>query len=120
MDEKHLEYFKKLLSEQLESLLNQADGAARNLKDTADRMADPTDRASFETVLGFQLRIKDRESRLIKKILEALDRIEDGSYGICEECEEEISIRRLKARPVTTLCIQCKAKQEAFEKVAGF
>ena len=120
MDQKHLEYFKKLLTEQLESLLQQADGAARNLKDSADSMPDPTDRATYEMVLGFQLRIKDRESRLIKKILEALDRIEDGSYGICEECEEEIAIRRLKARPVTTLCIRCKAKQEAFEKVAGF
>ncbi|MFC1857120.1 RNA polymerase-binding protein DksA [Thermodesulfobacteriota bacterium] len=120
MDEKHLEYFNKLLTEQLKNLLNQADGAARNLRDSADSMPDPTDRATFEVVLGFQLRIKDRESRLIKKILEALDRIEDGSYGICEECEEKISIRRLKARPVTILCIDCKTKQEAFEKAAGF
>jgi DnaK suppressor protein len=65
------------------------------------------------------LRIRDRERTLIGKIREALERIEDGTYGICEECGEEITAERLKARPVTTLCIECKKRQETEEKVKG-
>jgi DnaK suppressor protein len=84
-----------------------------------ENLPDPSDRASLESDRNFTLRIRDRERKLIVKIREALDRIEDGTYGICEECEEEISAERLKARPVTTLCIECKKRQETEEKVKG-
>jgi DnaK suppressor protein len=66
--------------------------------------------------MGFALRIRDREAKLIRKIREALGRLEQGPFGICEECGEEIPHRRLRARPVTTLCIECKEEQEAEER----
>jgi len=78
---------------------------------------DPTDRATQESDRSFELRIRDRERRLINKITEAIDRIDAGSFGICELCEEEISEARLKARPVTTLCIDCKMEEEKKEKL---
>ena len=77
---------------------------------------DPTDRATQESDRSFELRIRDRERRLINKIQEALGRIEAGTFGVCEVCEEDISEARLKARPVTTLCIDCKMEQEKKER----
>jgi DnaK suppressor protein len=65
------------------------------------------------------LRIRDREHKLIKKIKKALERIDNGTFGICETCGEEISVKRLKARPVTSQCIECKSKEEALEKALG-
>jgi DnaK suppressor protein len=65
------------------------------------------------------LRIRDRENKLIKKIKKALDRIETGTFGACEKCGEDITLKRLKARPVTTQCIDCKTQEEAFEKALG-
>lgn len=79
---------------------------------------DPTDRASMESNRNSVLRIRDRERKLIFKIQEALQRLEAGEYGICEECGEDIGIERLKARPVTTLCISCKSNQEIAERKA--
>jgi DnaK suppressor protein len=84
-----------------------------------ENFPDPADRASLEADRNFMLRIRDRENKLIKKIKKALDRIEDNTFGICEKCGEDISTSRLKARPVTTLCINCKTKEEAFEKALG-
>ncbi|TNF47144.1 RNA polymerase-binding protein DksA [bacterium] len=81
------------------------------------QFADPTDRASMETDRNFLLRIRDRERRLISKIDKALKRIEEGSFGICDECGEDIEINRLKARPVATLCIHCKTLQEEEERL---
>ncbi len=78
--------------------------------------SDPSDRASYEEDKTLQLRIKDRESKLLAKIDETLKRIERGEYGICEECGVEIPFERLLARPVTTLCIECKTEQEEKEK----
>jgi len=77
---------------------------------------DPTDQASAETDMNFDLRIKDRERRLIKKIDQALERIKAGEFGLCEACGGDISIKRLQARPVTTLCIECKTAQEQEER----
>jgi DnaK suppressor protein len=74
------------------------------------------DRASFESERGFMLRIRDRESKLIRKIQRALENLGNGGFGICEMCDEEIAIERLKARPVTTHCIKCKTKMEALER----
>jgi DnaK suppressor protein len=77
---------------------------------------DPTDQASMETDLNFDLRIKDRERKLIRKIDQALDRIKEGDFGMCESCGGDIGVKRLQARPVTTLCIDCKTAQEQEER----
>jgi DnaK suppressor protein len=87
------------------------------MTDEKTNFPDPTDRASLESDRNFELRIRDRERRLIGKIREALDRIEDGEFGECEDCGDQIGEARLKARPVTTLCIECKTEQERQEKI---
>ncbi len=119
MKKKDLDFFKEYLSDRLEELLHQADDTVSDMTDTNDNFPDPTDRASLEADRNFMLRIRDREHKLIKKIRSALDRIENGTFGICESCGEDISIQRLKARPVTTQCIDCKTKEEALEKALG-
>ncbi|MGD9017000.1 MAG: RNA polymerase-binding protein DksA, partial [Desulfobacterales bacterium] len=105
--------------ERLEELLSQADNTVSGMTDQKENFPDPTDRATLEADRNFMLRIRDREHKLIKKIKKALDRIEDGTFGICDNCGEDISFARLKARPVTTQCIDCKTKQEAQEKALG-
>ncbi|MDX9785750.1 MAG: RNA polymerase-binding protein DksA [Desulfobacterales bacterium] len=119
MDKKDLDYFKEYLSDRLKELLSQADDTVSDMTGPSDSFPDPTDRASLEADRNFMLRIRDREHKLIKKIKKALDRIENGTFGICESCGEEISVNRLKARPVTTQCIDCKTKEEAMEKALG-
>ncbi|HSM90338.1 MAG TPA: RNA polymerase-binding protein DksA, partial [Desulfobacterales bacterium] len=109
MKKKDLDFFKKYLENRLQELLSQADDTVSGMTSANENFPDPTDRASLEADRNFLLRIRDRESKLIKKIKQALDRIENGTYGICESCGEEISVKRLKARPVTTQCIECKA-----------
>jgi DnaK suppressor protein len=116
---KKQKYFKNLLTERLNELLAEANKTVSGMTDQVENFPDPTDRASLESDRNFTLRIRDRERRLISKIKDALDRLENGSFGICESCGEEISDKRLKARPVTTLCIDCKKKQENQEKVKG-
>jgi len=119
MKQKDLDFFKTHLTERLNELLSHADGTVNLMTQSKDRFADPTDRASHEAERNFELRIRDREHKLIKKIKKALDRIENKTFGICDTCEEEISIERLKARPVTTQCIECKKKEENLEKALG-
>ncbi len=119
MKKKDIEFFKELLENKIEDLLSQADNTVSGMTAPKENFPDPTDRASLESDRNFMLRIRDRESKLIKKIKKALGRIENGTFGICEACGEDISIERLKARPVTTQCIDCKTKEEAFEKALG-
>ena len=119
MKKKDIEFFRDLLNQRLKDLLTQADDTVSGMTDQRENFPDPTDRASLEADRNFMLRIRDRENKLIKKIKKALDRIENGSFGICEICGEDISIERLKARPVTTQCIDCKTKEEAKEKALG-
>ena len=119
MEEKDLEFFKHLLTQWLEELLNRADDTVEELSDSQENFADPLDRASFESDRIWTLRIRDRESILINKIRQSLEDIENGEYGICEDCGEDISIERLKARPVTSYCIRCKTKRESAEKLTG-
>ena len=119
MEDKDTEYFKTFLTGRLEELLSHADDTVLGMTAPKENFPDPTDRASLEAERNFMLRIRDRENKLIKKIKKALDRIENGSFGICESCGEEIALKRLKARPVTTQCIDCKTKEEAFEKSLG-
>ncbi len=119
MKKERLDYFKELLNERLEKLVAEASKTIEDMSDDEETFPDPTDRASLETDRNFLLRIRDRERKLIIKINEALERIEDGTFGICELCGEEISEERLKARPVTTLCIDCKTESEEKEKIGS-
>ena len=119
MEKEKVEYFRALLNERLENLLSEAEKTVEDMSDDEETFPDPTDRASLESDRNFLLRIRDRESKLIVKVKEALERIENDTFGICEVCGEEISEERLKARPVTTLCIDCKTEEEEKEKIGG-
>ncbi len=119
LPKKKLKYYKGYLEERLNELLSEANKTVNGMSSENDNVPDPADRATLESDRNFTLRIRDRERKLIGKIKETLERIEDGSFGICESCEEEITEARLKVRPVTTLCIECKTKQENEEKVKG-
>jgi DnaK suppressor protein len=112
-----VEYFRRLLNQRIAELRLEAGKTVENM-DEESNFPDPTDRALMESNRNSILRIRDRERKLIFKIQEALQRLENGEYGICEECGEDIGIERLKARPVTTLCIECKSSQEIAERKA--
>jgi DnaK suppressor protein len=106
------------LEAQRKTLLSDAGAIiGQGLNYGAENLPDLGDQASAVTDQNFLLRLKEREQRLLKKIDEALDRMANGTFGVCESCGGEISIKRLKARPVTTLCIECKTKQEEDERV---
>ena len=117
MGKKDLEFFRQLLTQWVEELLNRTDDNVEELLDSQENFADPLDRVSVESERIWTLRIRDRESFLINKIRQSLEDIETGEYGICEDCGEDISIERLKARPVTSFCIRCKTKRESVEKL---
>lgn len=117
MNEEKLEYFRGILLEEKRSLLEEAGRTVNEMTSDTTNFPDPTDRATQESDRTFELRIRDRERRLMNKIEEALERINSGTFGICEVCEEDISEARLKARPVTTLCIDCKMEQEKKERM---
>jgi len=120
MDQETRETFKVRLNDKLEELLSGAEKAVSGMSGTQDdNFPDPTDRAALETDRNFLLRVKDRERKLISKVKEALKRIDDGTYGVCELCGEEISKKRLEVRPVTTCCIECKKEEEEHEKGRG-
>jgi len=105
MKEKELKYFKELLTRWLDELTRHADRTMTGLREVDENLPDPLDRAVFDSDRNFTLRIRDRESMLIKKIRKSLEDIKEGVYGICESCGEDISVERLKARPVTHHCI---------------
>ncbi len=119
MDSEKLKYFRELLQAKIAELSNDQQKTMAEMTITGERLADITDQASFQSNRNFELRIRDRERQLIAKMCEAIQKIDDGTYGICENCDEEISEQCLIARPVTTLCIQCKTKQEKIEKLKG-
>src|SRR5438093_1158175 len=117
MRKRELDAFRTLLEARRHELINEASRTVDGMGENREQFPDPTDRASLEGNRNLLLRIRDRERKLISKIDEALGRIEDGSYGKCEECGADIGIERLRARPVTTLCIDCKSLQEAQERL---
>ena len=119
MKKKDIEYFKNLLNNRLEELVSHGDDTVSGMTEPKENFPDPTDRAALETDRNFMLRIRDREHKLIKKVKKALARIDKGTFGLCESCGEPISTQRLKARPVTTQCIECKTREEAQEKALG-
>jgi len=117
MDQEKLLYFKGLLEGQLRILIQEAEKTVNGMvQEPNGDFPDPTDRASLESDRNFLLRIKDRERKLITKVKEALERIDTGTYGICESCGKPISEKRLIARPVTTECIECKTEEEQKER----
>ena len=117
MDDTILAEFKNLLQEQMDDLLQNAGETVSEMTEEKTNFPDPTDRASLESDRNFELRIRDRERKLINKIRQALERIDDGIFGLCASCEEPIGPERLRARPVTTLCIECKTEEERQEKI---
>jgi DnaK suppressor protein len=119
MDKETKELFRDILTKRLSELFTEAEKTVAGMTDTEETFPDPTDRATLESDRNFILRIRDRERKLIMKIREALQRMDDGTFGQCEACGDEIGIDRLKARPVTTLCIECKRRQEANERARG-
>jgi DnaK suppressor protein len=119
MKNKDLEYFRKMLIRRREDLYKQADVTVTDLQVATVKAIDPMDQASLQATRDFTLRIRDRENRLISKINESLVQIEEGTFGICDMCGENISLQRLKARPVTNFCITCKNKMEALEETIG-
>jgi DnaK suppressor protein len=116
MDKKDLEHFREILKAQLAELLGHGEETVSEMIEEKEMFPDPTDRALFESTQNFTLRIRDRERKLITKVQEALERVDDGTFGICEECEEDIPKKRIEARPVTTLCVKCKTEAEDREK----
>ena len=112
------EFFRQLLTKKINELLSEAGKTVSEMTNgLRENYPDPNDRASLESDRNFELRIRDRERKLILKMQEAIKRIDDNTFGICEVCGGPISEKRLMARPVTTLCINCKMKQEKMEKL---
>jgi DnaK suppressor protein len=114
-----LDHFRALLLSRINELLNGAEKTVAEMTDEQENFPDPNDRASLESDRNFELRIRDRERKLIAKMQEALKRIDDGTFGLCDTCAGPISEKRLQARPVTTQCIDCKTKGEKMEKQRG-
>lgn len=109
---------KKKLVKQREDLLSEAEHTlSTKINAEKESFPDPTDQAVAELDSNFLLRLRGREQKLLKKIDEAISRIDSGTYGVCESCGGQIGIKRLEARPVTTLCIECKTRQEEEEKI---
>ncbi len=116
MNSGQLEHFRLLLTNWKQELMEEVDRTMLHMKDEAANFPDPNDRATQESEFGLELRTRDRERKLLRKIDSALQRIEDGSYGYCEETGEEIGLRRLEARPVATLCVEAQERRELAER----
>ncbi len=118
MDTKILAKYKKLLLEEKQRILNNSKNALKNeIVLSPDDLPDETDLAASEINQNLVFKLRDRERQLLTKIDEALARMDEGSFGTCEDCEEPIEPRRLEARPVSTMCIACKERQEHREKI---
>jgi len=119
MEQKDIGFFRKHLIGMLEEAQQNGDSTIEDLTDSNEVFSDPADRATAESDRAFTLRIRDRERRLINKIQAAIKRIDEGTYGVCDECGEDIGKPRIQARPVTRLCINCKSRQEEDEHTRG-
>ncbi len=119
MNKKQQNHFRKVLQSWKDELLGEINRTVHELRTEHENHPDPNDRASQETDMSLELRSRDREGKLIKKIDEATARIDSGDYGYCETCGVEISVPRLEARPTAELCIDCKTLAEIREKQMG-
>jgi len=116
MNDEQLEHFREILLAWKRELMQEVDRTVHHMQDEASNFPDPNDRATQESEFGLELRTRDRERKLLKKIDLALERIDDGSYGYCEETGEEIGLKRLEARPVATLSVEAQERREVAEK----
>jgi DnaK suppressor protein len=116
MNASQLDHFRELLTTWKRELMEEVDRTMLHMKDEAANFPDPNDRATQESEFGLELRTRDRERKLLRKIDSALQRIDDGTYGYCEETGEEIGLRRLEARPVATLCVEAQERRELAER----
>jgi DnaK suppressor protein len=116
MNPRQLDHFRAILLAWKQELLDEVSKTMHTMQDETVSHPDPNDRASQETDMSLELRSRDRERKLIKKIDEAIGRIDSGDYGYCETCGVEIGVQRLEARPTATLCIDCKTLDEIREK----
>ncbi len=116
MSDTQLEHFRNILKAWKRELMFEVDRTVHHMQDEAANFPDPNDRATQESEFGLELRTRDRERKLLRKIDSALARIEDGSYGYCEETGEEIGLKRLEARPVATLCLEAQERRELAER----
>ncbi len=115
MDKQMLEYFRKILEEMLKKTQDEISGSEKiDAEDT--RLPDDTDLASAQYEQSFNIRMKERNETFLKKIKKTIKAIDEGTYGVCDECGNDIEIERLKARPVATVCIECKREMEKEEK----
>ena len=119
MNEAQLEHFEKILQNWKAELMEEVDRTVHHMQDDAANFPDPNDRATQESEFSLELRTRDRERKLIKKIDESLKSIESEDYGFCESCGIDIGVRRLEARPTADLCIDCKTLDEIREKQMG-
>jgi len=119
MNDQQLKMFREILIKKMASLMGVAEDTVTRMSEGDGTFPDPLDRAMTEANTTIELRTRDRERKLISKIQKAIQKTEDGSYGICEECGDEITEDRLMVRPETTLCISCKEEQEQEEKQFG-
>ena len=116
MSDAQLEHFRKILTAWKRELMYEVDRTVHHMQDEAANFPDPNDRATQESEFGLELRTRDRERKLLRKIDSAIARIEEGSYGFCEETGEEIGLKRLEARPVATLCLEAQERRELAER----
>ena len=119
MSKKMLEHFRAILNAWKQELLEEVSRTVHTMQDETANHPDPNDRASQETDMSLELRSRDRERKLIKKIEEATAKIDSNDYGYCDTCGVEIGVQRLEARPTATLCIDCKTLDEIREKQMG-
>ena len=116
MNDKQKEHIEQILLAWRQSLMEEVDRTVSHMKDEAANFPDPADRASQEEEFSIELRTRDRERKLIKKIEDALERLREDDFGYCEACGIEIGLRRLEVRPTATLCIDCKTISEIKER----
>jgi DnaK suppressor protein len=116
MSQKQLEHFETILTAWKRELMDEVDRTVHHMQDEAANFPDPNDRATQESEFGLELRTRDRERKLLRKIDAALARIEEGTYGFCDETGEEIGLKRLEARPVATLCVEAQERREMAER----
>jgi DnaK suppressor protein len=119
MNEAQVDHFRRILQNWKSELMREVDRTVHHMQDEAANFPDPNDRATQESEFSLELRTRDRERKLIKKIEESLENLERGDYGYCETCGIEIGLRRLEARPTATQCIDCKTLDEIRERQVG-
>ncbi|WP_386686474.1 RNA polymerase-binding protein DksA [Lonepinella sp. MS14437] len=120
MNEKQIAHFRKILQTWYDQIVNEASRTVSHMRDEASNFPDPADRATQEEEFSLELRARDRERKLMKKIESTLKKLDTGDFGYCNSCGVEIGIRRLEARPTADLCIDCKTLAEVREKQMGF